>query len=115
MRVVVVEAGSPYAKWYLESETVVLDLPDGADAKGITLTAQSYYNNMRLMGQKAGLTNFDTALPQNWVDDVREKTGKPFPFGFVWNYPEDSIFGEPYPLTKEAFVTLEDYKAALVG
>lgn len=115
MRVVVVEAGSPNAKWYLESETVTIDLPDGADSEGITLTAQSYYFNTRAAGIRAGLKTFDTALPQAWVDDVREKTGKPFPFGFVWNYPENSIYGEPFPLTKEAFKTLEEYNAALIG
>lgn len=115
MRVVVVEAGSPNAKWYLESETVVLDLPDGCDVEGITLTAQSYYANTRIMGQKAGLTSFDTAIPQGWVDDVREKTGKPFPFGFVWDYSDGSIYGKPFPLTKDAYALLEEYNKALVG
>jgi hypothetical protein len=114
MRIVVVEAGSPNAKWYLESETVVLDVPDTADVEGITMTAQAYYTNMRLMGEKAGLTVFDTALPLNWTDDVQETTGR-FPYGFVWNYSTGSVFGMPFPLTRDAFAHLQEYMAAKVG
>jgi hypothetical protein len=114
MRIVVVEAGSPNAKWYLESETVTIDIPDGADADGITLTAQAYYTNMRIMGQKAGLTSFDTAIPIGWVDDVIKVTNER-PYGFVWDYSDGSIYGNPFPLTKEAYILLEKYNAAKEG
>lgn len=47
----------------------------------------------------------DWALPQYWVDkhapvfDVRPH--------FVWGYPDDSLFGKPYPVTQEGQTWLE--------
>lgn len=59
---------------------------------------------------------FDTALPQNWVDDFKDKTGE-FPFGFVWFYPKSGqpghIWGKPFPLTKEAQELLAKYEKAI--
>lgn len=46
----------------------------------------------------AGLTRFDTALPQPWVDRVSEAAGDPRGH-FVWSYERDRIAGEPFPTT----------------
>jgi hypothetical protein len=43
----------------------------------------------------------DTALPQAWADKVFAETGE-YPFGFVWGYTKESIFGNPIPLTDDA-------------
>ena len=51
---------------------------------------------------KAGeLGTYDTALPLTWCDNVRRLTGES-PFGFVWSYPAESIWGKPFPLTTSA-------------
>jgi hypothetical protein len=57
------------------------------------------------------LGTFDYALPQAWVDDVY-KTLAIFPHGFVWSYPEKSIFGEPFAVTQEAKDILDRYNKA---
>lgn len=63
----------------------------------------------------AGLTRankwaYDTALPQDWVDDVFRKTGfDPVGMGIVWAYgPSGSgwFHGAPFALTPEAAVLL---------
>ena len=56
------------------------------------------------------LGTFDFALPIQWADDVRAKTGKS-PFGIVWSYPGSSIFGEPFALTNEGAAILAEYAA----
>lgn len=66
--------------------------------------------NMHDIAEAAGLKTYDTALPQKWVDDVREKTGT-YPFGFVWSYDKATIWGEPYPLTRKARELLAVYNA----
>lgn len=60
------------------------------------------------------LGTFDTALPIAWCDDVRAKTGES-PFGFVWSYPPDSMWGQPFPLTVEAKALLDRYEATPRG
>jgi hypothetical protein len=50
---------------------------------------------------------YDTALPQDWVNHVWEITQKSdgkgrFPYGFIWSYRNSQIWGEPIPLTDEA-------------
>lgn len=54
---------------------------------------------------------FDTALPQEWVDDVYAKTGVyPAPI-FVWVYDQQARYwGRPYPLTDEARALLARYE-----
>ena len=48
-----------------------------------------------------GLKAYDTALPQPWVDDMREHHGFDVRGHFVWNYDGSSTFGRPFPLTAE--------------
>jgi len=55
---------------------------------------------------------YDTALPQDWVDDFHKVTGV-YPVGlFVWCYDNAKTFGEPYPLTMAAFKLLLQYERA---
>lgn len=61
--------------------------------------------------ERDGLGTFDSALPIDWCDDVKAKTGV-WPHGFVWSYPDKSIWGEPFALTAEARDLLAKYKEA---
>jgi hypothetical protein len=59
-----------------------------------------------------GLKVYDTALPQNWVDDFYKVTGV-WPAGlFVWSYDEAKTWGEPYPLTMATFKLFLQYEKA---
>jgi len=51
---------------------------------------------------------YDTALPQAWVDDVVLVT-KMQPYGIVWLYPEDSIWGMPFAVTAQGGAILARY------
>ena len=68
------------------------------------------YQAARTAGLDAEGWAYDTALPQQWVDEVRAKTGiYPVGFGIVWAYgPRDSGHwsGGPFALTREASVLL---------
>lgn len=108
MRVVVTNPGLHNATWVLESETLVIDVYDESSPDEITMTAQNYFDDLRKSGERSGLTNFDTAIPQSWADDVRKVTGK-YPFGVVWDYSDGSIFGGPVALTREAYEILHSY------
>jgi hypothetical protein len=61
--------------------------------------------------ERGGLDKFDSALPQMWCDNVKEKTGT-YPRGFVWSYPKMSIWGEAFPLTSDARELLAKYEEA---
>ena len=55
---------------------------------------------------------FDYALPQDWVDEMKKITGIYATHCFVWFYPrtgEGSMFGRPYPLTDEGRHLLQVY------
>jgi hypothetical protein len=58
-------------------------------------------------------TTYDTALPQDWVDDVKRVTGT-YPAGmFVWCYGQTGARGiaqHPHPLTDEAVLLLMRYE-----
>lgn len=57
--------------------------------------------------------SFDYALPQQWVDEVKQLTGFDYDsitYGFVWHYG-GLLFGRPYPLTP----TAREILSALVG
>lgn len=63
------------------------------------------------------LTAHDVALPQEWVDDVREVFEEDWEFvhgeitpHFVWSY-EDSVFGFPRPITPRGRAILREYNA----
>ena len=53
--------------------------------------------------------HYDTALPQQWSEDFRKRTGL-WPVGhMVWLYDEESrIFGRPYALTWTGQVALAE-------
>jgi len=56
---------------------------------------------------------FDTALPQEWVDEARFRTGEE-PFGhFVWSYDGGLIFGYPRSLDIEGDIILGRLAARL--
>ena len=60
-----------------------------------------------------GCRAYDTALPADWADEVRQATGT-WPAGlFVWCYdPPHGLFGRPVPLTPEADRLLARLEAA---
>jgi hypothetical protein len=64
--------------------------------------------------KRLGLRSYDTALPQEWVDDFKAKTGVyPAASGlFVWCYDGAGIFGRPVALSERAEVLLAQYQAA---
>ena len=68
-----------------------------------------------------GITTFDTALPQSWVNDVEQVTGI-YPVGgefegepvwFVWSYDGAKNWGNPAPLTEGAVKLLALYEDKL--
>jgi hypothetical protein len=60
--------------------------------------------------KELGLDTYDSALPQQWVDDVRAKTGK-YPYHVIWGYGA-RIFGDPVALTPSAQKIIDDYNEA---
>jgi hypothetical protein len=57
-----------------------------------------------------GRYQYDHALPQGWVDEMRSE-GWTFEAGnFVWIYDEQSMFGRPEPLTAAGALMLEVIK-----
>lgn len=52
-----------------------------------------------------GLSTFDTALPQPWVNNCQSQGFDPRGV-VVWSYDRHSTFGEPFPLTEEAAIEL---------
>ena len=68
-----------------------------------------------------GIVTFDTALPQEWVNDVERLTGV-YPVGgaldgepvwFVWSYDGAKMWGKPAPLTEAAVRLLGLYETKL--
>lgn len=75
--------------------------------------------NTRMLGEAYGLEVFDTAIPQQWADEVERVTGI-YPFGFVWCYDPifvdgkkaSSLWGFPFPVTPGAqglYAVLPEY------
>ena len=62
------------------------------------------------LAKALGFINFDTALPQPWVDDFKNQTGFDPVLNFVWCYDEESHCGYPEPITIEAEVAYEIFK-----
>ena len=59
----------------------------------------------------AGAT-YDCALPQSFVDDLRQVTHAEAGGAFVWLYDSAApIYGRPFPLHNGAILTLADYTA----
>ena len=62
--------------------------------------------------QALGLRSYDTALPQDWVNDFTKVTGVN-PYGrFVWSYDGAGIFGTPVALDEEAKKLLRAFETA---
>jgi hypothetical protein len=62
-----------------------------------------------LAAKARGIKTFDTALPQDWVDEVVRRTGFD-PFGhFVWSYDAPRTFGMAMPVTDVGVVILAWY------
>jgi len=65
---------------------------------------------------RAGILEYDCALPQPWVDDFIEKTGA-FPMGIIWLYDkgyymDTGVFGAPFAITLQGHILLTKYKLA---
>jgi|WetSurMetagenome_2_1015567.scaffolds.fasta_scaffold24150_9 hypothetical protein len=58
-----------------------------------------------------GLKVYDTALPQDWVNDMWERVGYKTFGKFVWCYDDAKSWGEPVALCPEAAAALEDYES----
>jgi len=62
------------------------------------------------VAEALGLKSYDTALPQNWVDDFFKETGL-YPVGnFVWSYDVYGTFGNAVPLNETAVIELIKYE-----
>ena len=59
------------------------------------------YPSTEDLAKALGLINFDTALPQVWVDSFKEKTGFNPVLNFVWCYDDGTHWGYPQPITIE--------------
>ena len=53
------------------------------------------------LADQQGLSNFDCALPQPFVNECTKKGFDPRG-QVVWSYDSNGVFGEPFPLTPEA-------------
>lgn len=51
--------------------------------------------SVRDRADRLGLKVYDTAIPQDWADAVRAKTGIYPPGHVVWCYDNARAFGEP--------------------
>lgn len=70
----------------------------------------AYYSNVRIKDicEELGLETYDSALPQDWCDDVKRRTGK-YPAGHMVFCYDKMRFGEPIPITREGKAILEIY------
>lgn len=55
-----------------------------------------------------GIT-FDTAIPQGWATDFRDRTGMNPVGSIVWQYDDGATFGRPRPVTDEAAEALAEF------
>jgi len=59
---------------------------------------------------------YDTALPQDYVNEVYEKTGFYLPGEAVWLYDNGGfVFGRPFPLSVQARKAIADFDSGMVG
>jgi hypothetical protein len=47
-----------------------------------------------------GKMTFDCALPQEWLNDAQQSTGRNVSGDFVWCYPDGDIWGFAMPITR---------------
>lgn len=50
-----------------------------------------------------GKMTFDCALPQEWLNDAQQSTGRNVSGDFVWCYPEGDIWGFAMPITRAGY------------
>ena len=62
---------------------------------------------VREAAQERGYKDFDCALPQPWVDQVKFVEHFDVRGHFVWCYDKEKTFGEPAPITKQG----DEFKA----
>lgn len=58
---------------------------------------------------------YDTALPQGWVDIVKQATGHDVRGHFVWLYENGNVFGRAAPITIEGDIIDRDIRALVTG
>lgn len=76
----------------------VQTVPAAGGADGFEMyVSMSVYDAATLRG----IENFDTALPQGWVVEVRQQTGRDVVGHFVYSYAAPHTFGAPVPITRE--------------
>lgn len=66
------------------------------------------------LARELGLVTYDTALPQDWIDDVVRVTGRTMldivVAGYVWCYDKPyTTWGRAVPLTDAAKAILDEY------
>jgi len=66
--------------------------------------------NLQMLGGKDAVARcvypkltYDTALPEQWLQEYGPANRQAILTGTVWAYPEGSIFGEPLALSMEAW------------
>lgn len=50
-----------------------------------------------------GKMTFDCALPQEWLNDAQQSTGRNVSGDYVWCYPERDISGLMIPITRRGY------------
>jgi hypothetical protein len=69
---------------------------DPASPTGFALTLRRLATGEA--AEAAGITRYDVALPQRWVDHMTAVAGDPRGH-FVWSYEASPVCGEPFPTT----------------
>lgn len=95
---IVVEQYHPELKQYLPEGILrmhIIDTPNYANV------------STHELAKEMKLESFDTALPQPWVDEFRDKTGFNPVGQMVWAYDNMPIWGEPIAVTRQAQVALD--------
>lgn len=66
----------------------------------------------RDLAEELGYKDYDTALPQTWVDAAYDR-GWDVVGHFVWSYEKNTLVGNPLPVTKEGLMMLGEMGAYL--
>ncbi len=65
--------------------------------------------NLFKVCEAMGIKVYDTSLPQNFVDEVREETGQNIYGLVVWSYDKYRTFGGPVPVCEEGYRILSEW------
>ena len=82
---------------------------DHASPTGFVLTLRRLATGEA--AEAAGITRYDVALPQRWVDHMTAVAGDPRGH-FVWSYEGDRVSGEPFPTTTHGAHLLDLFTAS---